>query len=272
MNWKRKISCGISELSALTGKLTGPRHGLRVLMYHSINTGKPQRTNGPVDIFTVSSHLFKNHIQILANASSLSVVGLMEGLNSISHDHQTVAITFDDGYNDNLYTAAPLLIELGIPFTVFITSEPVREGKSNFLTPSEIRELSQLPGVNIGAHGATHTPLTTLDDLALENELISSKHYLEDIIGQKIDMISYPHGAVDMRVRDAVSNAGYKIGACSRFGLNKNTEEPLTLRRTTILTYDSQRAFTQKLHGDWDWYDQAQNYHKLSSLFRKKTN
>lgn len=270
MNWKRSVSRGISELSAFMGKVTGPIHGFRVLMYHSVNSGAGgNQSNVPFDIFTVHPQLFKIHIKALIESPTFSIVNLAEGLGSNLPNSRTVAITFDDGYRDNLYTAAPILVELGIPFTIFITSESIKNGKTGFLTSSEVRELSDLPGVNIGAHGATHTPLTGLDDTELANELLSSKHYLEDIIGKEIIAVSYPHGAVDLRVRDAVIKAGYKIGACSRFGVNKNTHDPLALRRTVILTYDSKRVFMQKLHGDWDWYDCTQNYRRLGPLFRR---
>ena len=115
-------------------------------------------------------------------------------------------------------------------------------------------EIAALPGVSIGSHGATHTPLTQLDARALENELLTSKRTLEDITGRAITSLSYPHGAVDRRVRDAAAAAGYAIGASSRFDINAAGRDPLLLCRTDIHGNDSLRVFNQKLNGDWDWY------------------
>ncbi len=39
-----------------------------------------------------------------------------------------VAITFDDGYADNLYDALPLLEKHGLPATVFVCTGPVTQG------------------------------------------------------------------------------------------------------------------------------------------------
>jgi peptidoglycan/xylan/chitin deacetylase (PgdA/CDA1 family) len=196
--------------------------------------------------------LFARHIAALAARDDVAMVGLADGL--IAQERLRVAVTFDDGYRDNLTVAAPVLQQHRIPFTVFVCTGFMRDASGNFLTSAELRELAALPGVTIGSHGATHTPLTGLDDQALRNELVASKSELEDATGRAVNAISYPHGAVDRRVRDAAAAAGYKIGACSRFDINDATRDPLLLCRTDIHGNDSVRVFRQKLRGDWDWY------------------
>jgi hypothetical protein len=65
--------------------------------------------------------------------------------------------------------------------------------------------------------------------------------------------MSYPHGAVDRRVRDAAGRAGYLLGACSRFGTNLDNRDPLILKRTDIWSDDGVNAFRSKMDGNWDW-------------------
>ena len=58
--------------------------------------------------------------------------------------HQAVAVTFDDGYADNLTSAAPILVRHGIPATVYINSALV--GRSREFWWDELEQLMLAPG------------------------------------------------------------------------------------------------------------------------------
>lgn len=237
-------------------------------MYHSINDNSLfDKRNDPLGLFTVQPRSFKSQIQTLIETPELSLISLQEGIKSISNKSRSISITFDDGYKDNLYVAAPLLVSSGIPFTVFISSQPIKNGEKDFLTPDEVKELSLLPGVDIGTHGVTHNPFTSLTNKELVRELNESKQYLEDIIGKEVIGISYPHGKFNSKIRYAVSKAGYKMGGSSLFGVNTKYQDPLVLKRIVIMNNDSKRMFKQKINGDWDWYGWAEpNYRKLKQI------
>ena len=183
----------------------------------------------------------------------INFVSLSEGLNVINNNKLALSITFDDGFSDNLYKAAPILVQNKIPFTVFVCSDFVKHNRVDYLTKHELFQLSQLPGVTIGSHGATHTPFNRLKNYELKEELISSKKYLEDICSKRIDTLSYPHGAVDNRIIDYAINAGYKFGGTSNFNINKNNANPMALSRNVIMSYDNKWVFNQKLQGAYDW-------------------
>lgn len=252
MNLKRTVQELIANLSSTFSRyISTPRSGFRVLLYHSVSSGVKF---DPCGLFTINPYVFENQMKILAKNTNVSLVSLSDCLKTISNSDLAVAVTFDDGYKDNLYTVASIMQKYRIPFTVFVSSAMIRNGTPDFLTPKELRELSMLPGVSIGSHGATHTRLTKLNESELRDELISSKRYLEDITSKEVIAVSYPHGAVDSNVKDAAMLAGYKIGACSRFDINNEFRDPLLLCRTTILAKDTNKVFLQKLNGAWDWY------------------
>jgi len=239
---------GISEVSSLSGMLIQPTPSYRVLMYHSVNG---EVIGDRLNIFSISKQRFIHHMDILANGN-IDVVDLNTKYLSTSND--CIAITFDDGYKDNLHVVAPILAEYNFPFTVFVSTGFIDDNSNNFLSKTEIRELASLPNVTVGSHGVKHVELARCNDNQLQYELLSSKHYLEDIIGKSVTTLGYPHGSVNRVVRDVAASVGYTLGTTSYMSTNRINQDPLLLSRTSILGIDSAHVFKQKISGDWDWY------------------
>lgn len=218
-------------------------------MYHAIGSSA---LGDELGIYSLHPTLFRQHMDYLAEHHQGQVCALDP---SRPFGQKTeIAITFDDGYLDNLTVAAPILVERGIPFTVFVVSDFVRDRRSGFLDPTSLRELAGLPGVTIGAHGATHVALSACNDAEALHEFISSRHYLEDVLGREVTTMAYPYGATNRHIRSLAAQADYQRATCSQAGVNRVGRDPLLLARTDITAHDSLRVFRQKLHGDWDWY------------------
>lgn len=248
MSLRSILARTVSEIVACGRCCSAPRAGLRILLYHAIGSPALGDSRG---LFSLRPDRFEQQMDELSERHAGRVVGLDPDLRIASGPQ--IAITFDDGYADNLAVAAPILAARGLPFTVFVTADFVRKSRPGFLTPSGLRELAALPKVRIGAHGATHVALSACDDMQLREELHSSKQYLEEMIGREVCTMAYPYGAADRRVRDAVVAAGYRLAASSYAQVNDARRDRLMLGRTEVLGGDSLRVFRQKLHGDWDW-------------------
>jgi peptidoglycan/xylan/chitin deacetylase (PgdA/CDA1 family) len=246
MRWRSLALHTIAECVSLVGRPFVEQEGLRIITYHTVGSEAHEDRLG---LNTITVERFREHVDVLAKMLSVPLSPLAIPANQLK-----IAVTFDDGYADNLHVVAPLLVERSIPFTVFVTSDFIRGNMNGFLTPDELKQLAQVPGATIGAHGRSHCNLTQCSDQELKSELADSKHYLEDLIGMSVKSLAYPYGATDMRVRDAAQSAGYEIGACSRFDINHAGRDPLLLNRCVILSTDTQRILRQKLQGVWDWY------------------
>ena len=248
MRWQRITARAVSEICAAARNGSTVRAGLRILLYHSVGSSLAHDSYG----ISIGRALFARHMQVLAEDDSLTITSLSE--TGVEHRPLRVAVTFDDGYRDNLYAAAPVLLKLHIPFTVFVTTSFLEQGSRDYLSPNELKELAAMPGVSIGSHSVSHLPLATCDNATLEREVHDSRRRLEDWIDKPVDAIAYPFGSVNRRVRDAAREAGYGMGVTSRFDLNGVHRDPLLLCRSEIIAADTERVFRQKLHGAWDWY------------------
>lgn len=87
-----------------------------VLLYHRV-------TNLPYDPqqLAVSPVNFRNHLAYLT--SNYNVCRFED--NWCTHKRPNVVITFDDGYEDNLLEALPILREYNVPATVFVATDAV---------------------------------------------------------------------------------------------------------------------------------------------------
>ncbi len=239
------IARAISSAYGFLGAMTGKDRAFRVLMYHAVGTRVPEDALG---IYSMDPTQFEEQASFLARQRQ-DMVGFEQAVLL----RRGVAVTFDDGYRDTLTRAAPILVQHQIPFTVFVTRDYVRSGNPLYLSELELRELADLPGVTIGSHGCSHAKLSECPEEKLINELRDSKSYLEDQLQRPVTTISYPHGAVDLRVRDAALESGYRLGACSRFGSNEHATDTMLLNRTDIWSSDSLSDFQSKIAGNWDW-------------------
>jgi len=94
-------------------------------MYHRIGT-----PGSPPGKLTVSPQRFADHLEaIQSRFETVPLATIVEGMRAGALPRRSVALTFDDGYVDNLLVAKPLLERFGVPATVFVVSGYVGTSK-----------------------------------------------------------------------------------------------------------------------------------------------
>jgi peptidoglycan/xylan/chitin deacetylase (PgdA/CDA1 family) len=79
----------------------------------------------------VSPVRFEEHLQLIRDRfRPLALRDLLQGVWSREIPQESVTVTFDDGYRDNLTAAKPLLDRYDVPATVFVVSASVGSGRS----------------------------------------------------------------------------------------------------------------------------------------------
>jgi peptidoglycan/xylan/chitin deacetylase (PgdA/CDA1 family) len=90
-------------------------------MYHRVAEQDPDPW-----ALSVSPQHFAEQMEVLArHRRPIALTGLVSGGRVADVPADAVAVTFDDGYADNLWAAKPILERFGIPATVFVTSVAV---------------------------------------------------------------------------------------------------------------------------------------------------
>jgi len=246
MNWKHNLSHYVFNKAGSFFK--HKRNGLRVLAYHSIG-GSAHRDN--IDLYSVSPRMFEDQIKSLSEYNDIRLTKVKN--EKIDDSSLKIAFSFDDGYLDNLQYVAPLMEKYKYPWHIYVVSDFIKNNKKSFLSPSDLRELSSYKFVTIGSHGKSHTALPDCDASNLKSELFDSKNYLEDLLGKKIDSLSYPFGLTNKSVIIVAKEAGYNIACSSYFNINHSNRNMMCLCRTPIFSYDNVKTFLQKTFGMWDW-------------------
>ena len=142
-----------------------------------------------------------------------------------------IMITFDDGYRDVLWNAAPVLHRLHMPATAYVIVDRIGTD-SSFLTWGELGRLERL-GFDIGSHTVHHVDLTAVPPATVRAELVDSRRELERGLGRSVYWLSYPLGRFDPAVAAAARRAGYLLAVTEVPGVRQTS--PLALHRFEIL-------------------------------------
>jgi len=127
------------------------------------------------------------------------------------------AVVFDDSLVGVHHHAMGVLVELGVPATVFTVSDalgsspPWWKGAARVMTEAEVREMAGA-GFDVASHTRTHPSLPSVAPPKLVAEVAGSRQALEDLLGAPVDLFAYPYGHYDQGVREAVADAGYRAG------------------------------------------------------------
>lgn len=228
------------RLAALTGAYRlGLRRGAVVVGLHRVAASKKP---GGLDC---SPHLFERLCRFLSrNFSVCSLPRLAAKLASGRPVGGLAALTFDDGYLDNLTVAAPILKKYRLPATFFITSSfadgktiPLWDRQTNdprpMLSWDEVRQLRDL-GFDIGAHSRTHADLAWLPPSALQDEIVGSRQDIRDMLGRAPVSFAYPFGRrrnITSEGLEVVRESGYTCCCGLYGGINNPGTSPYRVRR-----------------------------------------
>ena len=131
---------------------------------------------------------------------------------------KVVGLTFDDGYQNNLINAAPILNKYDFTATCYLVTENI--GKSNewdlhknitqrpLMNQEEINEWINL-GMDIGAHTKNHVDLTSVSYEDAKMEIEGCKYQLESLFNKPVADFCYPFGRYNEKISMLVKDSGF---------------------------------------------------------------
>ena len=212
-----------------------------ILMYHSIELM-------PKSVVMRSLHVpprrFKFQMWILKilGYQGLSMRELKPYLDG-DKKGKVVGITFDDGYQNNLLNALPILKKNNFTATCYIVSDSV--GSSNtwdlqkgitqrpLMTEAEIKKWLKM-GMDIGAHTNTHADLLAIPEQKAQKEISDCKRKLEKIYNIKVTDFCYPFGRFNELVCNMTKDAGYLTATTMNRGKVTSQSDSFMLPRIPV--------------------------------------
>jgi len=237
----------------LANRLLGrsPRGACVVLAYHSVASSER-------DWFARQMDVLRTHTTpVAANIADLP-----------NRHTRYSAVTFDDGLENIVINALPVLAERMIPATLFLVTGALGTNPSweyfggddpsqqRVMTEQQLQTLST-ELVTIGSHTMTHPMLPSLNRDSMKRELSGSRGKLEALSGREVKLFSFPYGAFDKSVVQACRDARYErvFTALPVFAFQQPNE--FVTGRVGVRPTDWPIEFRLKLAGAYRWLPYA---------------
>lgn len=212
------LRAGVAEFSRF---LLPSLSGVSVLCYHSIGHNAARSTISP-EVFEQQIAFIASRYRVLAPSELVASLASREPMPGC------VTITFDDGYEDNLKVALPILEKYKVHAGVFVITSLIGQSYTYsggidipLMDRAQLYE-AHTRGLEILSHTKTHRDMRDVPEDEFETEFEDSRRELESILSSPVPRITaFPKGRSNVRVR-----AWLRDHEWSAFGTEGGTVSP----------------------------------------------
>lgn len=183
-----------------------------ILLYHHVSDRTPRVTS-------VTADELREHLTYLRD-NDFTVIDIRDAIAAAQGrkeiPEKSVVITFDDAYQ-NIYTNGwPILKEFDVPWTLFVTTDPIGQTAGQYMSWDQIRDLHN-DGVVIANHSLDHAHLPRRADYASETawlermreNILGAEAKIKEEVGVSYKLFAYPYGEYDNVLADLVAELGF---------------------------------------------------------------
>lgn len=231
-----------------------------ILMYHQIDP-PPQRGTG-MRALVVSPQSFARQMALLRllGYRGLSMRDLEPYLRG-EKQGKVVGLTFDDGYQNNLLHALPVLLRHGFTATCYGVSGAM--GGTNAwdaqqgvvckpLMRADEWKSWHAQGMEIGSHTRNHVNLRECSAAQAALEITQSRLDLEQQLGCEVRHFCYPYGWFEPQHRQMVVDAGYRSATTTARGRVLPGDDMFSLKRIKVARATTLPMFAAKILSSYE--------------------
>ena len=178
-----------------------------------------------------------------------------------------VTLSFDDSWLSQYTNALPILQTAGIKGTFYLTTQPLQEGWTDFMTPANVLDIAT-KGHEIADHTVTHPHMPLLTAAQINTEIFSSRTYLQNLTGKSVTTIAYPYGEFNATVKSLVQKAGYTAArGVEEDALNTGASDKFNLKSSCVLKstpFSVIKAAIDAAKANKQWYIPC--FHEIRTL------
>ncbi len=220
--------------------------GPRILIYHQVGAGLGRQMEVTEDAFTAQMAWVADRYRVVDLETALARRGDPGA-------DRMVVLTFDDGYDDFHRLGYPVLRRHSLPFTLYLTTNPVESGEP--LTPGgraeplQWRQIEDMAGsglMTLGAHTHRHPDLRAIGGDQIEDELGTSDDLIERRTGTVPTHFTYPWGFWSPQAHEVVSRR-YRSATVGSGAPVTGDTDLLKVNRIPVQLADGVAFFKRKL-------------------------
>jgi peptidoglycan/xylan/chitin deacetylase (PgdA/CDA1 family) len=251
---RRAVGRAIKHAAVTVDRVRAPAPGIVVLVYHRVG----RRSASEVDL---DATIFAEQMAFLAEATD--VVRLGDALGALTQvsagdappDRPQVVVTFDDGTDDFVDIATPILDLYRVPATLYLATSFVDDGVAypdggRPASWSGLADAIATGVVDIGSHTHRHRLLDRLPPSEIADELDRSTELIRQRLQRPAPDFAYPKAVFGSPAAAEAVRRRFRSAAVAGTHANAyGATDPYRLARSPIQVGDAMQFFRRKAAG-----------------------
>jgi len=241
---------GVEELLCAPDPVYSLKEGevlIPILLYHFVGRETLERNGHSLSRFNVTATDFEAQLALLKAlgyhpVTVGEIAAALDGEASLPE--RPIALTFDDGWQEQYDVAFPLLQRYGMRATFFVTTSFI--GAPRFMNWEEVAELRDA-GMEIASHGRKHLNLADAENAEAWREIARSREVIEEKLGVLAVSFAYPYGAYRKGLPAMLERAGYRAAVGIGGTPVQRVGARYYLRRIEVRGQDTIASFLSRL-------------------------